>query len=238
MTKQYSRVMLKLSGEQLAGTKETGIDPEFVGKLASEIKKVVDAGLEMVIVVGGGNFIRGATFAGHGIDRASADYMGMLSTILNGMALTDMLEHEGIATRLQTSIEMKQITEPFIRRRALRHLEKGRVVVLSGGIGKPYMTTDTAAVTFALELNCEVVLKATNVDGVYDRDPNKYSDAIRYDTVSFQEAIENPEIKVMDKAALGLALEQNKPIVVFDINKQDNLARITQGETQLGTLVS
>lgn len=229
--------MLKLSGEQLAGNKDHGIDPEFVAELATEIKTVVDAGVELVIVVGGGNFIRGATFAGHGIDRAPADYMGMLSTILNGMALSDMLEHAGIPTRLLTTIEMKQITEPFIRRRALRHLDKKRVVVVAGGVGKPYMTTDTAAVTYALELDCDIVLKATNVDGVYDKDPNKFDDAVRYDSVSFQEAIANPEVRVMDKAALGLAMEQGKPVLVFDINQQGDLKNIIDGN-DVGTLVS
>lgn len=237
MTKKYARVLLKLSGEQLAGSADHGIDPEYVAKLASEIKEVVDEGVQVAIVVGGGNFIRGATFAGHGIDRAAADYMGMLSTVLNGMAVSDLLEHNGVPARLMTSIEMKQITEPFIRKRALRHMEKNRVVVISGGIGKPYMTTDTAAVTYALELGCDVVLKATDVDGVYDKDPNKYDDAKRYESVDFQEVVENPEIKVMDKAALGLAMEQGKPIIVFDVNKHGNLANVAAGEA-VGTLVS
>ena len=229
--------MLKLSGEQLAGKKHHGIDPEFVAELAAEIKEVIDVGVEVAIVVGGGNFIRGATFAGHGIDRASADYMGMLSTVLNGMALTDMLEHAGVPTRMQTAIEMKQVAEPFIRRRAMRHFSKGRVVIFAGGIGKPYMTTDTAAVTYALEMDCDVVLKATDVDGVYDKDPNKHDDANRYEEVSFQEAIENPEIKVMDKAAIGLAMEQGQSILVFNILERGNLKKIVSGE-HVGTLVS
>ena len=237
MANKYNRILLKLSGEQLAGGKHHGIDPEYIAKLATEIKSVADSGVQIAIVVGGGNFIRGAEFAGHGIERAPADYMGMLSTVLNGMALTDMLEHAGIPTRLQTSIEMKQITEPFIRKRALRHMDKGRVVVIAGGIGKPYMTTDTAAVTYALELDCQVVLKATNVDGVYDKDPHKHDDATRYDSIGFQEAVENPEIKVMDKASIGLAMEQAKPILVFDVNQNGNLLKITQGE-KIGTLVS
>lgn len=229
--------MLKLSGEQLAGGKRHGIDPKFVAELATEIKSVIDSDVQIAIVVGGGNFIRGASFAGHGIDRASADYMGMLATVLNGMALTDMLEHSGIATRLQTTIEMKQITEPFIRRRALRHFEKGRAVVLSAGTGKPFVTTDSAAVIYALELNCDVILKATNVDGVYDKDPHEHNDAKMYQTISFQKTIENPDIKVMDKAAIGLAMEQSKPIIVFNILEKGNLKKIISGET-VGTLVS
>jgi len=237
MSNKYKRVLLKISGEQLSGDLDHGISPDYVAKLAKEIKLVVESDTQVAIVVGGGNFIRGATFAGHGIERAPADYMGMLSTILNGMALADMLEHAGIPTRLQTSIEMKQITEPFIRRRALRHMEKGRVVVIAGGIGKPYMTTDTASVTYGLELGCDVVLKATNVDGVYDKDPHKYDDASRYETVSFSEAVKNPEIKVMDKAALGLAMEQKMPIVVFDVNVEGNLKAVSSGES-IGTLVS
>ncbi len=237
MANKYNRVLLKISGEQLAGANESGIDPVFVATLADEIKHVVQAGVQVVIVVGGGNFIRGATFAGHGIDRVSADYMGMLSTVLNGMALSDMLEYAGMPTRLQTSIEMRQITEPFIRRRALRHLDKGRIVVVAGGIGKPYMTTDTAAVTYALELGCDVVMKATNVDGVYDKDPKKFDDAKLYKKIGLQETIENPEIKVMDKAALGLAYEQHKPVVVFNINSSGSMAKIVAGE-DIGTLAS
>lgn len=237
MTKKYNRVLLKLSGEQLAGKADHGIDPEYVTALATEIKELVDEGVQLTIVVGGGNFIRGATFAGHGIERAPADYMGMLSTILNGMALSEMLEYAGIPTRLMTTIEMKQVTEPFIRKRALRHLDKGRVIVIAGGTGKPYVTTDTAAVSYALELGCEVVLKATDVDGVYDKDPNKHDDATRFETLNFSEAVSNPEIKVMDKAALGLAMENDKPIIVFDVNKHGNLAAVAAGE-QVGTLVS
>lgn len=228
--------MIKLSGEQLAGGKSHGIDAEFVGWLAKEIKTIA-ADTQVVIVVGGGNFIRGATFAGHGIERPTADYMGMLSTVINGMALTDMLSSLELPTRLQTSVEMKQVTEPFIRKRATRHLEKGRVVIVAGGIGKPYMTTDTAAVTVGLELNCDAILKATNVDGVFDKDPHKHDDAKKYDTVDFQTVMENPEIKVMDKAALGLAMEQKKPIIVFNINQSGNLRKILDGES-IGTKVS
>ncbi|MDQ3064821.1 MAG: UMP kinase [bacterium] len=231
----YMRVLLKLSGEQLAG-REGGIDPEFVAWLANEIKKAIDSGVEMAIVVGGGNFVRGATLAGEGLERPTADYMGMLATIMNGLALMDMLEHHGQPTRLQTNIHINQVAEPFIRRRAIRHLEKKRVVIVAGGLGKPYLTTDTAAASVALELDCDVILKATKVDGIYDKDPAKFDDAKKYDTLSYQEAVENPDIKVMDKAALGLAMEQQKPLIVFDLHKDGNILRAVSGEP-IGTRV-
>ncbi|MFZ3009913.1 MAG: UMP kinase [Candidatus Microsaccharimonas sp.] len=233
----YKRVLLKLSGEQLAGEGTSGIDPAFVGWLAGEIKKVTEAGIQVVIVVGGGNFLRGATFAGHGIDRATADYMGMLSTVLNGLALKDMLEFNGQPSRLQTNIHMNQVAEQFIRLRAIRHLEKGRVVIVAGGLGKPYLTTDTTSTSVALELNCDVILKATKVDGIYDKDPFKNVDAVKLDAVTFQEAVENEHIMVMDKAALGLAMEQNMPVIVFELAKDGNILRAAQGES-IGTKVS
>lgn len=233
----YKRVLLKISGEQLAGKQDSGIDPEFVSWLADEIKKVTDKGIQVVIVVGGGNFLRGASFAGHGIERPTADYMGMLATIMNGLALMDMLESRGQYARLQTSIQINQVAEPFIRRRAIRHLEKGRIVIVGGGLGKPYLTTDTTATSIALELGCEVILKATKVDGIYDKDPAKFSDAKKLDKVSFQDAVENEAIKVMDKAALGLAMEQNMPVVVFELEKEGNILRAASGET-IGTKVS
>lgn len=233
----YKRVLLKLSGEQLSGNNDSGIDPEFVGWLAGEIKKVTQAGTQVVIVVGGGNFLRGATFAGAGIDRATADYMGMLATVMNGLALKDMLEHSGQPTRVQTNIHMNQVAEQFIRLRAVRHLEKGRVVIVAGGLGKPYFTTDTTAAAVALELNCDVILKATKVDGIYDKDPSKFKDAVKLDSVSFQEAVEDEGIKVMDKAALGLAMEQNLPVIVFELNRDGNILRAASGET-IGTKVS
>jgi uridylate kinase len=232
----YKRVLLKLSGEQLAGG-DGGINPEFVGWLANEIKKVTAAGIQVAIVVGGGNFLRGAAFAGHGIDRATADYMGMLATVMNGLALKDMLEHSGQPTRLQTNIHMNQVAEQFIRLRAVRHLDKGRVVIISGGLGKPYLTTDTASASVALELGCDVILKATKVDGIYNKDPAKYSDAVKLPAVSFQEAVENENIMVMDKAALGLAMEQNMPVVVFKLGEDDNILKAARGDT-IGTKVS
>lgn len=234
----YKRVLLKLSGEQLAGGDGAGgINPEFVGWLAQEIKKVTAAGVQVVIVVGGGNFLRGATFAGHGIDRATADYMGMLATTMNGLALKDMLEYNGQPTRLQTNVHMNQVAEQFIRLRAIRHLEKGRVVVVAGGLGKPYLTTDTASASVALELGCDVILKATKVDGIYDKDPAKHPDAVKLDTVSFQESVENDNIMVMDKAALGLAMEQNMPVIVFKLGEDDNILKAARGDT-IGTKVS
>ncbi len=224
----YKRVLLKLSGEQLAG-REGGIDPDFVAWLANEIKKATETGVEMAIVVGGGNFLRGATIAGEGLERATADYMGMLATVMNGLALMDMLEHHHQPARLQTSIQINQVAEPFIRRRAIRHLEKKRVVIVAGGLGKPYLTTDTAAASVALELDCDIILKATKVDGIYDKDPAKYSDARKFDRLKYQEAVENPAIGVMDKAALGLAMEQGIPLLVFDLHQDDNILRAVSG---------
>lgn len=233
----YKRVLLKLSGEQLAGDDGGGINPDFVGWLASEIKKVTESGVQVAIVVGGGNFLRGATFAGHGIDRATADYMGMMATVMNGLALKDMLEHHGQPTRVQTNLHMNQVAEQFIRLRAVRHLEKGRVVIVVGGLGKPYLTTDTTATSVALELGCDVILKSTKVDGIYDKDPAKYEDAERYEQVSFQQAVESSDIKIMDKAALGLAMEQKMPIIVFKVDEEDNILKAASGES-IGTKVS
>jgi uridylate kinase len=231
----YKRVLLKLSGEQLAG-REGGIDPHFVAWLSGEIKKATETGVEMAIVVGGGNFLRGATIAGEGLERPTADYMGMLATVMNGLALMDMLEHHGQPTRLQTNIRVDQVAEPFIRRRAIRHLEKKRVVIIAGGLGKPYLTTDTTAASVALELDCEVILKATKVDGIYNKDPAKHENAERFDTLSYQEAIENPNIQVMDKAAIGLAMEQKKPLLVFDLHQDGNILKAVSGEP-IGTKV-
>lgn len=231
----YKRVLLKLSGEQLAG-REGGIDPEFVAWLAAEIKKATETGVEMAIVVGGGNFLRGATMAGEGLERPTADYMGMLATVMNGLALMDMLEHHGQPTRLQTNIHINQVAEPFIRRRAIRHLEKKRVVIVAGGLGKPYLTTDTAAASVALELDCDVILKATKVDGIYDKNPDDHEDAVKFDEISFAEAVSNPNVQVMDKAAFGLAMEQQKPIIVFDLHQDGNILRAVTGEA-IGTKV-
>lgn len=233
----YKRILLKLSGEQLAGDKDFGIDRDFVSHLADDIKEVVKEDVQLAIVVGGGNFLRGADFAGKGIERATADYMGMMATIMNGMALMDLLEHHGVHARLQTNIQMNQVAEPFIRRRAIRHMEKGRVVVVAGGLGKPYLTTDTASASVALELGCDAMLKATKVNGVFTKDPAKFPDATHLPQVSFQSAIENVDIKVMDKAALGLCMQQNLPIVIFGLTEQHAMARAARGDS-IGTVIS
>lgn len=237
MNKTYKRVVLKISGEQLAGPHGSGIDPQVAKYLTEEVKKVTQAGCEIIIMVGGGNLIRGATTAGHGIQRVTADHMGMLATMINALALTDIFEANGIATRCLSNIFAQQVAEPFVHRLANKHLEKGRVVILAGGSGRPYVTTDTAAVILALELDCEAVFKATKVDGVYDKDPTKYSDAVKLEAVSHQHAVENAGIKVMDKAAMGLAMEQDMPIIVFDAMQPDNLLKLVRGET-VGTKVS
>ena len=229
--------MLKLSGEQFRGNREHGIDPEFINWLAEEVKKVTALGAELVIIVGGGNLVRGEAFAKNGIERATADYMGMLATIMNGMALTDLLEQAGQPTRLMSRLHVESVAEPYIRRKCIRHLEKGRVVVVAGGTGNPYVTTDTAAMLGAFELDCDVVMKATKVDGVYDKDPATNPDAKRYRTLSMQEALEQPEVRVMDKSALAMALEQNTKVIVFDLMKEGNIARVAAGE-DVGTIVS
>lgn len=232
----YKRVLLKLSGEQLSGKFEGGIDSELVVWLAGEIKKVADTGTQIVIMVGGGNFARGAQLTGNGIRRVTADQIGMLGTMMNALALRDIFEAHNIKTRCLSSIFAEQVTEPFIHRLAENHLQKGRVVIAAGGIGRPYLTTDTAAVSLALEMGCEVVLKATKFDGVYDKDPAKFKDAKKLDQVSFKEAVANDAIKVMDKAALGLAMEHKLPIIIFDSMKPGNIARLVRGE-QVGTTI-
>ncbi len=236
-TISHKRVLLKLSGEQLAGKFEGGIDAELGAWLAQEIKKVGDSGVQVVIMVGGGNFARGAQLAGHGIKRVTADHIGMLATMMNALALTDIFESKGIPTRCLSNIFAEQVAEPFIHRLADKHLEKGRVVIVAGGIGRPYLTTDTAAVSLALELNCSVVLKATKVDGVYDKDPSKHSDAHKIETMSFQHAVSDNAIKVMDKAAMGLAMEHELPIVIFDAMEADNILKAAQGDSA-GTTIS
>ena len=237
MTKKYSRILLKLSGEQLSGKFDNGIDPELVGWIAGEVKKVVDTGRQVVIMVGGGNIVRGAQIAGHGIQRVTGDHMGMLATMINALALTDIFEANEVETRCLSNIFAEQVAEPFVFRLANKHLQKNRVVIVAGGSGRPYVTTDTAAVVLALELDCNVVLKATKVDGVYTKDPAKHDDAERLEHMSFQEAVENKHISVMDKAALGLAMEHTMPITVFDAMIEDNLLRVANGE-QVGTLIS
>ena len=232
----YKRILLKLSGEALLGDKEFGIDSSVLSMYAKEIKSVADLGIEVAIVIGGGNIFRGVSGVEGGMkDRANADYMGMLATVINAMALQSALENEGVYTRLTSAIKMEQIAEPFIRRRAIRHLEKGRVVIFGAGTGNPYFTTDTAASLRAFEIEADVILKGTRVDGIYTADPEKDASATRYDEISFTDAIKR-NLKVMDMTAFTLCQENALPIIVFDMNKPGNLAQIVKGKS-IGTLV-
>ncbi|MEN9940116.1 MAG: hypothetical protein RIR61_923 [Bacteroidota bacterium] len=233
---KYRRILLKLSGEALMGSKAYGIDPETISRYAHEIKTVVDAGAQVGIVIGGGNIFRGLQGAEGGMDRVQADHMGMLATVINGLALQSSLERIGVQTRLQSAIEMDKICEPFIRRRAVRHLEKGRVVIFSGGTGNPYFTTDTGATLRAIEIQAEVILKGTRVDGIYTADPEKDSTATRFEAISYTEVYERG-LNVMDLTAFTLSQENHLPIVVFDMNKPGNLLRVVEGD-KVGTLVS
>jgi len=226
----YKRVLLKISGEQLAGPHESGIDPAVVRYLAEECQQVVQAGCQLVVVVGGGNIVRGTEVAGNGIKRVTADQMGMLSGLMNAIALTDIFEYQGVETRCMSNVFAQQVAESYSFRLAEKHLERGRVVVVAGGIGRPYFTHDTAAVSIALELDCEIVLKATKVDGVYDKDPAKFADAALLADISYQDAVANAAIKVMDKAALGLAMEQHIPLIVLNPMQPGNILRAVQGE--------
>lgn len=228
---------MKISGEQLAGEHGNGIDPEFGRWIAGEIKKVVESGVELVIVVGGGNMVRGATTAGNGIKRVTADQMGMLSGLINAMALTDIFEHEGVPTRCLSNVYAEQVAENFTFRLAEKHLQAGRVLIVAGGTGRPYSTHDTAAVLIGLELNCEIVLKSTKVDGIYNKDPAKHEDATKYDSLTYQQAVENTDISVMDKAAIGMAMEQGMPVIVFDLAQEGNVLKAASGES-IGTKVS
>ncbi|MEI6522076.1 MAG: UMP kinase [Bacteroidota bacterium] len=232
---KYKRILLKLSGESLMGTKQFGIDNNMLSKYAGEIKQIVDQGIEVAIVVGGGNIFRGIQASEGGIDRAQGDYMGMLATVINSMALQSSLEGVNIKTRLLSAIKMEQICEPFIRRRAVRHLEKGRVVIFGAGTGNPYFTTDTAASLRAIEIEANVILKGTRVDGIYTADPEKNPDAKKYDTITFEEVYEK-NLNVMDMTAFTLCKENKLPIIVFDMNQNGNLLKIVNGET-IGTLV-
>lgn len=231
----YKRVLLKLSGEALMGDRQYGIDPTRLADYAKDIKTIVDKGVEVALVIGGGNIFRGVSGASNGIDRVQGDYMGMLATIINGLALQSALEDEGIYTRLLTAIKMEQVAEPFIKRRAVRHLEKGRVVIFGGGTGNPYFTTDTAAVLRAIEIGADVILKGTRVDGIYNSDPEKNSDAIKFDSITYKDVM-NKGLKVMDMTAFALSQENNLPIVVFDMNKKGNLEKVVSGEN-IGTIV-
>jgi uridylate kinase len=231
----YKRILLKLSGEALMGDRAYGIDPKRLSKYAQEIKQVVDKGIEVAIVIGGGNIFRGVSGASNGIDRVQGDHMGMLATCINGLALQSALEAEGIYTRLQTAIEIKEIAEPYIRRRAIRHLEKGRVVIFGGGTGNPYFTTDTAAVLRGIEINADAILKGTRVDGIYDVDPEKNKDAKKFENITFKEAIAKG-LKIMDMTAFTLSEENKLPIIVFDMNTKGNLMKLVSGE-KIGTIV-
>lgn len=234
----YKRILLKFSGEQLSGAQQYGVDPQVARFIARECKKAVELGVQLILVVGAGNFVRGAELAkGSGIRRVTADQMGMLSGLMNAMALTDIFEDEGVATRCMSNIYATQVAESYSYRLAEKHLERQRIIIVAGGLGRPYFTHDSAAVSIGLELDCDVVLKATKVDGVYDKDPLQFTDAVRFDHLDYQQALETTGIRVMDKAALGLAMEQRMPVVVFDAMTEDNLARIVRGElvgTQIG----
>lgn len=232
----WKRVLLKLSGEALAGGGGLGVDPDVVDSIAAQIKDVVDSGAEVCVVIGGGNYFRGAQLQERGMERARADYIGMLGTVMNCLALQDFLERRGVATRVQTAISMGQVAENYIPRRAVRHLEKGRVVIFGAGLGQPFFSTDSAAVQRALENDCEVVLMAKSIDGIYDADPKKHPDAKKYDEVSYDEVLAK-DLKVADASAIGLARENNLPIVVFDLTVSGNIARAIAGE-RIGTLVS
>jgi len=233
---KYKRILLKLSGEAMEGKREYGIDPEFISYLASEIEGAYKTGVQIAIVVGGGNIFRGLAASKEGMDRSTADYMGMLATVFNAMALQDALERRGLPTRLQTAIEIKQIAEPFIRRRAIRHLEKRRIVILGGGTGLPFITTDTTAAMRGLELGCQAIFKATKVAGVYNDDPLKNPRAKKYDYLSFDEAFKNDKIRIIDKSAIELCRANNTHLVVFDIYKKGNFKRAILGK-KIGTTI-
>ena len=236
MLPKYKRVLLKLSGESLMGTKNFGLDPEVLSRYANDIKQVIEMGVQVAIVIGGGNIYRGMNEAETGIERAQGDYMGMLATVINGMALQSALDKVGVLTRLQSAIKMEQIAEPYIRRRAIRHLEKGRVVIFGAGTGNPYFTTDTAGSLRAVEIKADIILKGTRVDGIYTADPEKEPTATKYETISFADCI-SKNLKVMDLTAFTLCMENEMPIVVFDMNKPGNLMNVINGG-KTGTLVS
>jgi uridylate kinase len=233
---KFKRILLKLSGEALAGPQGFGINIDLIQQIAMDIKEIHSLGVEIGIVIGGGNIFRGVAASANGMDRASSDYMGMLATSINALALQDCMEKAGMPTRVLSAIEMAQIAEPYIRRRAVRHLEKGRVVIFAAGTGNPYFTTDTAAALRGMEINAEVLLKATNVDGTYDKDPNKYKDAVKYTTLSHHDAL-TKGLKVMDSTAFSLCMDNKLPIITFKLLEKGNILRILKGE-QIGTLIS
>ena len=232
----YTRVLLKLSGEALMGDQGYGVDPAVVTRIADEVAEIRDIGVQVAIVIGGGNIFRGMAGSARGMDRATADYMGMLATVMNGLALQDGLEHHGVPTRVLTAIEMRSVAEPFIRRRAIRHLEKGRVVVFAAGTGNPYFTTDTAAALRAMEVKADVIMKATKVDGIYTADPKKDPSATRYDRITYLQVLEQG-LKVMDATAISLCMDNKMPIVVLDLNERGNMRRAIMGE-HVGSLVT
>lgn len=232
---KYKRILLKLSGEMLAGPKKTGIDAETIAQIAQEVKIAYDTGVEIGLVIGGGNIFRGVAASAEGMDRASSDYMGMLATCINALALQDALEKAKVPTRVQSAIEMAEIAEPYIRRRAIRHLEKHRIVIFAAGTGNPYFTTDTAASLRAMEINAEILMKATKVDAIYDKDPNKHTDAKKYDKISYIDVL-NQGLQVMDSTAISLCMDNKLPILTFDLAKPGNILKAVLGET-IGTLV-
>ena len=233
---QYKRILLKLSGEALMGQRQYGIDPDRLAEYAEEIKQVTDKGIEVAIVIGGGNIFRGVAGASKGMDRVQGDHMGMLATVINGLALQSALEDADVQTRLQSAVKINEVAEPFIRRKAIRHLEKGRVVIFGGGTGNPYFTTDSAAVLRAIEIHADVILKGTRVDGIYNADPEKDKQATKFDFISFDDVIRKG-LKVMDTTAFTLSQENELPIIVFDMNTPGNLVKVVTGE-RIGTKVN
>lgn len=232
---KFKRILLKLSGEALAGGQHVGIQPQTIGQIADDVKEAYEMGVEIGLVIGGGNFVRGVAQAAQGMDRASADYMGMLATVINSMAMQDALEHRGLQTRVQSAITMNTIAEPYIRRRAIRHLEKGRLVIFAAGTGNPYFTTDTAASLRAMEINADVIMKATNVDGIYNKDPKKHKDAKLFEELTYMDVLKDG-LQVMDSTAISLCMDNKLPIITFNLNKPGNIARVVRGE-KIGTLV-
>ena len=235
-TPQFKRILLKLSGEALMGNQGLGIDPRVVEQVADEIKEVKALGVEIGVVIGGGNIFRGLSASARGMDRVSADYMGMLATIINALAMQDYLERKSVQTRVQTAIKMEEVAEPFIRRRAIRHLEKGRIVIFGGGTGSPYFTTDTTAALRAVEIEADAILKATKVDGVYDADPMKDKNAKKYDSLSYLDIVKNG-LKVMDSTAVTMCMDNDLPIIVFNLKQHGNLKKVVLGE-KIGTKVT
>lgn len=232
----YKRVLIKLSGEALQGSQSYGIMPQTIASLAQQIAEIQQMGVEVAIVIGGGNIFRGVAGSMAGMDRANADYMGMLATVINGVALQDAIEAQGVETRMQTALEIKEIAEPYIRRRAMRHLEKKRVVIFAAGSGNPYFTTDTAAALRAMEIQADVILKATQVDGVYDADPRKFPDAKRYERLTYLDVL-SQNLKVMDSTAISLCMDNDLPILVFDLHTEGNMKRAVEGQ-RLGTFIA